>query len=163
MPPRGAGGGPGCGVPGAWFAGEGRLMAFPKISYLIPSCDGCGLAWSFFDPACAEGIPPHFASRAAAVEQLPRDYGWQVRPCRLGRPLMACRTCAAAGGIPSGAVRGVLPGAPGWGPRRGALGPVGPPLPPGPGPRHPESLTVELPAGDEELLAAIEDEDFGEP
>ena len=42
-------------------------MAFRKISYLIPSCDGCGLAWSFNDPACADGIPPHFASRAAAL------------------------------------------------------------------------------------------------
>jgi hypothetical protein len=42
-------------------------MAFRKISYLIPSCDGCGLAWSFFDPACADGIPPHFTCRAAAL------------------------------------------------------------------------------------------------
>jgi hypothetical protein len=46
-------------------------MAFRKVSYLIPSCDGCGLAWSFRDPACADGVPPHFASRAAALEQLP--------------------------------------------------------------------------------------------
>ena len=30
-------------------------MAFRKISYLIPSCDGCGLARSFCDPACGEG------------------------------------------------------------------------------------------------------------
>jgi len=55
-------------------------MAFRKISYLVPACDGCGLAWSFSDPACAEGIPPHFASRVAAPEQLPADYGWQVSP-----------------------------------------------------------------------------------
>ena len=60
-------------------------MAFRKISYLIPSCDGCGLAWSFGDPACADGIPPHFATRTAALGQLPADYGWQVRPRRLGR------------------------------------------------------------------------------
>lgn len=89
-------------------------MAFRRISYLIPSCDGCGLAWSFFDPACAEGIPPHFASRAAALEQLPGDYGCQVRPCRLGRPLMACRTCAAAGVIPAGAFRRWLLVMAGW-------------------------------------------------
>ena len=50
---------------------EGRVMGFRKISYLIPSCDGCGLAWSFGDPACAEGIPPHFASRAAALASWP--------------------------------------------------------------------------------------------
>ena len=42
-------------------------MAFRKIYYLIPACDGCGLAWSFFDPACTDGIPPHFAGRAAAL------------------------------------------------------------------------------------------------
>jgi hypothetical protein len=137
-------------------------MAFRKISYLIPSCDGCGLAWSFFDPACAEGIPPHFASRAAALEQLPRGYGWQVRSCRLGGPLMACRTCAAAGVIPAGAVRGLLLVAAGWVRRLVPFGPLRRPLPPAPGPRHPESLTAELPPDDEELLAAIEDENFGE-
>ena len=90
-------------------------MAFRKISYLIPACDGCGLAWSFSDPACAEGIPPHFATRAAALEQLPGDYGWQVSPRRLGRPLMACRTCSAAGVIPAGTARGCC-----WRPRAGS-------------------------------------------
>jgi hypothetical protein len=137
-------------------------MGFRKISYLNPSCDGCGLAWSFFDPACADGIPPRFASRAAALEQLSRDYGWQVRLCRFGRPLMACRTCAAAGVIPAGTVRGLLLVATGWVRRLVPFGPVRRPLPPDPGPRHPESLTAELPAEDEELLAAIEDENFGE-
>jgi hypothetical protein len=138
-------------------------MAFRKISYLIPSCDGCGLAWSFFDSACADGIPPHFACRAAALEQLPRDYGWQVRPRRLGRPLMACRTCAAAGVIPAGAFRGWLLAASGWVRRVVPFGPVRRALPARPGPGHPESLTAELPAEDEELLAAIEDENFPEP
>ena len=137
-------------------------MAFRKISYLIPSCDGCGLAWSFFDPACAEGIPPHFAGRAAALEQLPRDYGWQVSPRRLGRPVMACRRCAAAGVIPAGALRCWLLVAAGWVRRLVPFGPVRRPLPPGPGPQHPESLTAHLLAEDEELLAAIEDENFGE-
>jgi hypothetical protein len=136
-------------------------MAFRKISYLIPSCDGCGLAWSFFDPACAGGIPPHFASRAAALEQLPRAYGWQVRSCRLGRPLMACRTCGCRGD-PGGGVPGVAAGRGGRGAAAGAVRPGPPPLPPGPGPRHPESLTAQLPAEDEELLAAIEDENFPE-
>jgi hypothetical protein len=56
-------------------------MGFRKISYLIPSCDGCGLAWSFGDPACAEGIPPHFASRAAALAQVPGTR--QSRSCGL--------------------------------------------------------------------------------
>ena len=137
-------------------------MAFHRISYLIPSCDGCGLAWSFFDLACAEGIPPHFASRAAALERLPRDYGWQVRPRRLGRPVMACRTCAAAGVIPAGAFRRWLLVMTGWVRRLVPFGPVCRPLPPRPGLRHPESLTAQLPAEDEELLAAIEDENFGE-
>jgi hypothetical protein len=138
-------------------------MAFRKISYLILSCDGCGLAWSFFDPACVAGIPPHFACRGAALEQLPRDYGWQVRPRRVGRPLMACRSCAAAGVIPAGAFRCWLLAASGWVRRVVPFGPVRRPLPPRPGPGHPESLTAELPLEDEELLAAIEDENFPEP
>jgi len=138
-------------------------MAFRKISYLIPSCDGCGLAWSFFDPACADGIPPHFACRTAALEQLARDYGWQVRPRRLGRPLMACRTCAAAGVVPAGVLRGWLVAVSGWVRRVVPFGPVRRRLPVRPGPGHPESLTAELPAEDEELLAAIEDENFPEP
>ena len=61
-------------------------MAFRKMSYLIPACDGCGLAWAFGDPACADGIPPHFASRVAAFEQLPADYSWQVRTRRTSPP-----------------------------------------------------------------------------
>ncbi len=137
-------------------------MAFRTVSYLIPSCDGCGLAWSFFDPACADGIPPHFADRAAALERLPRGYGWQVRPRRFGRPLMACRTCAAAGVIPDGAFGGLLLAAAGWVRRLVPFGPVRRPLPPGPGPGHPESLAAVLPPEEEDLLAAIEDENFGE-
>jgi hypothetical protein len=46
-------------------------MAFRKVSHLIPARDGYGLARSFRDPACAQGIPPHFASRTAALTQLP--------------------------------------------------------------------------------------------
>lgn len=118
-------------------------MAFRKVSYPIPACDGCALAWSFLDPACADGIPPRFADRGAVLEQLPRDYGWQVRSFPFGCPLMACRTCAAAGIIPAGPVRQ--------------------PLPPRPGRGHPESLAAELLPEDEELLAAIEDENFPEP
>jgi hypothetical protein len=137
-------------------------MAFRKVSYLIPSCDGCGLAWSFFDPACSDGIPPHFADRAAALQQLPRDYGWQVRSCRFGLRLMACRACAAAGVIPAGTFRALLLAAAGWVRRLVPFGPVRRPLPPGPGRSHPESLTAGLPPADEELLAAIEDENFGE-
>ena len=135
--PCGAGRRPGCGIPAAWPTGEGCLMAFRKISYLIPACDGCGLAWSFSDPACAEGIPPHFATRAAALEQLPGDYGWQVSPRRLGRPLMACRTCSAAGVIPAGTARGVLLAAAGWIRRVVAFGPVPPTAAGGPRTRAP--------------------------
>jgi hypothetical protein len=135
-------------------------MAFRKVSYLVPSCDGCGLAWSFFDPACADGIPPHFADRGAALEQLRCDYGWQVRSRRLGHPLMACRACAAAGVIPAGALRGWLLAVAGWVRRLVPFGPVRRPLPPGPGPLHPESLTADLPPEDEDLLAAIENENF---
>jgi hypothetical protein len=137
-------------------------MAFRKVTYLIPSCDGCGLAWSFGDPACVEGIPPHFVSRAAGLRQLPTDYGWQVRSRGLGRPLMACRRCAAAGVIPAGALRGWLLTTAGWLRRLVPFGPVRRPLPSAPGLRHPESLTAELPPEDEELLAAIEDENFPE-
>jgi hypothetical protein len=138
-------------------------MAFRKVTYLIPSCDGCGLAWSFGDPACAEGIPPHFASRAAGLQQLPANYGWQMRPRRLGRPLMACRRCAAAGILPDSAGKAWLLALAGWVRRLVPFGPVHRPLPPGPGPGHPESLTAQLPVKDEELLAAIEDENFPEP
>jgi hypothetical protein len=31
-------------------------MAFRKISYLIPSCDGCGLAWSFSTQPAPRGF-----------------------------------------------------------------------------------------------------------
>jgi hypothetical protein len=108
------------------------------------------------------GIPPHFTCRAAALEQLPRDYGWQVRPRRLGRPLMACRRCTTAGVIPTGEFRGWLLAASGSVRRVVPFGPVRRPLPPRPGPGHPESLTTELRPEDEELLAAIEDENFPE-
>ena len=137
-------------------------MAFRKISYLIPSCDGCGLAWSFGDPACAEGIPPHFASRAAALAQLAADYGWQIRPRRLGRPLMACRRCAAAGVIPAGAGRAWLLAAAGR--IRGLVpfGPVRRSMPVGLAPGHPESVTAALPAEQEDLLAALDAENFGD-
>ena len=137
-------------------------MAFRKISYLIPACDGCGLAWSFFDPACTDGIPPHFAGRAAALEQLPRDYGWQIKALRFGPRLMACRACAAAGVIPARAFRGWLLAMAGCVRRFVPFGPVRRRLAPGPGPGHPESLTAELPPEDVELLAAIEDENFPE-
>jgi hypothetical protein len=135
-------------------------MAFRKVSYLIPSCDGCGLAWSYFDPACADGIPPHLADRGTALEQLRRDYLGQVRSRGLGRPLMACRTCAAAGVIPAGSFRGLRLDVAGWVRRLLPFGPVRRPLPPGPGPGDPESLTAELPPDDDELLAALEDENF---
>jgi hypothetical protein len=137
-------------------------MAFRKVTYLIPSCDGCGLAWSFGDPGCADGIPPHFASRAAGLRQLPADYGWQVLFCPPGRPLMACRRCAAAGILTDSASRAWLLAAVGWLRRLAPFGPVRRRLPPGPGPGHPESLTADLPPEDEELLAAIEDENFPE-
>jgi hypothetical protein len=75
-------------------------MAFRKIAYPFPSCDGCGLARSFRDPACPDGIPPHSADTDTALGQLSARYGWQIQPQRRGRPLMACRRCAAAGIIP---------------------------------------------------------------
>jgi hypothetical protein len=135
-------------------------MAFRKVSYLIPSCDGCGLAWSFGDPACADGIPPHFTSTAAALSQLSADYGWQVVPRRLGRPLMACRRCAAAGVIPATPGRRWLLAIAGWARRFVPFGPVSraaaADLPAG----HPESAIAALPPDQEDLLAAIDDEFF---
>jgi hypothetical protein len=68
----------------------------------------------------------------------------------------------AAGVIPTGAFRGWLLAAAGWVRRVVPFGPVRRPPPPRPGPGHPESLTAELPPEDEELLAAIEDENFPE-
>ncbi len=135
-------------------------MAFRKISYLIPACDGCGLAWSFGDSACADGVPPHFASRAVALEQLAADYGWQVRTRRLGRPLMACRRCTAAAVIPESAIRGWLMVLAGWVRCFVPFGPVRRPMHAGLVPGHPESLTKVLPPEQEDLLAAIDDEIF---
>jgi hypothetical protein len=137
-------------------------MAFRRISYLIPSCDGCGLAWSFSDPECAEGIPPHFASRVAALGQLPADYGWQISSRRLGRPLMACRRCAAAGAIPATAGRPWLLAAY-WVRRLVAFGPIRHPVSAGLAAGHPESMTAGLPAEQEELLAALDAEIFPDP
>jgi hypothetical protein len=135
-------------------------MTFRKISYLIPSCDGCGLAWSFYDPACGEGIPPHFVSRAAALAQLEADYGWQiVRLCRVW-PLMACRRCAAAGVIPATLGRRWLLAVAGWVRRYVPFGAVLRRMPAGIGPEHPESVEAVLPPEQEALLAEIDDELF---
>jgi len=73
---------------------------------------------------------------------------------------MACRTCAAAGVIPSGAFRGWRLAAAGWIRRVVAFGPFRRPLPAGLAQGHPESLTAELPPEQEDLLAAIDDELF---
>ena len=135
-------------------------MAFRVIAYVIPSCDGCGLAWSFIDPACPEGIPPHFTSRAAALAELPVRYGWRVQPRRWGRPLMACRRCAAAGVLPTGAGRRWLLAVAGWIRRYVPFGPVLRKMPPEPPADHPESMTALLPTDEEDLLAAIDDELF---
>jgi hypothetical protein len=135
-------------------------MAFRKISYLIPSCDGCGLAWSFRDPACAEGIPPHFATRAAALEQLPAGYGWQVRPLWPHRPLMVCRQCVAAGISPDSAAQAWLLLLASWVRRVVPFGPVCRATPTVPAAGHPESVTAVLSADQEELLAALDDELF---
>jgi hypothetical protein len=136
-------------------------VAFRKISYPIPSCDSCGLAWSFGDPACTEGILPHFASRAAAVAQLPADYGWRVTRLRLSPRLMACRRCVAAGVIPAGAGRVWLLAA-GRMRRLVPPGPVRRPVPAGLGPGHPESMTTVLPAEQERLLTELDAETFPE-
>ena len=135
-------------------------MAVRKISYLIPSCDGCGLAWSFRDPACAEGIPPHFATRAAALEQLPADYGWQVWPLWPHRPLMVCRQCGSAGVIPDSAAQAWLLVLAGWVRRVVPFGPVCRVTSRVPAAGHPESVTAVLPSDQEDLLAALDDELF---
>jgi hypothetical protein len=135
-------------------------MAFRKVSYRIPSCDGCGLAWSFRDPACVEGIPPHFASRAAALEQLPVGCGWQIQRLGLGGRLMVCRQCVSAGVIPDSAARVWLLVLAGWVRRVVPFGPVCRDTPTVPAAGHPESVTAALPVDQEELLAALDDELF---
>jgi hypothetical protein len=137
-------------------------MAFRKISYLIASCDGCGLAWSFGDPACVEGIPPHFTSRAAAVTHLTTDYGWQVNRLRFCPRLMVCRRCATAGVIPATAGRAWLMAAAGRIRRYVPLGPVRRPMPAGLGPGHPESINAVLPPDEEGLLTVLDAEIFPE-
>jgi hypothetical protein len=135
-------------------------MAFRKIAYLIPSCDSCGLAWSFGDPACEDGIPPHFASRAAAVAQLPSGYGWQITRIGMSPQLMACRRCAAARALPATAGRAWLLAAAGRIRRVVPFGRIRPPLRPGLGPGHPESMTTALPAEQEGLLMELDPEIF---
>jgi hypothetical protein len=135
-------------------------MAFRKISYLIPSCDSCGLAWSFGDPACADGIPPHFVGRGAALVQLERDYGWQVVRLRLGLVLMVCERCAGAGVIPATASRMWLLVVAGWVRRYVPFGAVLRRMPASMGPGHPESMDAVLPPAQEALLAEIDDELF---
>lgn len=137
-------------------------MAFRKISYLIPSCDSCGLAWSFGDLACEEGIPPHFATRAAALTQLPADYGWQIARTRMGLRLMACRRCAAAGGIPATAGRAWLLVVAGRIRRLVPFGRVRAPIPPGLGTGHPESMAAALNAEQEGLLTVLDGEIFSD-
>ena len=134
-------------------------MAFRKISYLIPSCDGCGLAWPFYDPACAEGIPPHFASRAAALAQLEADYGWQIVRLPVG-PLMACRRCAVAGVIPATLGRRWLLAVTGWVRRFVPFGAILRRMPAGIVAGHPESMDAMLPPEQEGLLAEIDAELF---
>jgi hypothetical protein len=135
-------------------------MAFRKVSYLIPSCDGCGLAWSFRDPACVDGLPPHFASRVAALEQLPVGCGWQIQRLGLGGRLMACRQCVSGGVIPDSAVRAWLLVLAGWVRRVVPFGPVCRVTPTVPAAGHPESVTEALPVDQEERLAAMDDELF---
>jgi hypothetical protein len=135
-------------------------MAFRKIAYLIPTCDGCGLAWSFRDPACLGGIPPRFAGIATALGQLPTRYGWQIQPRGWKRPLMACRGCAAAGIIPRTPDRAWLMAMTGWIRCFVPFGPVCRPTPALPAAGHPESMITELPAEQEDLLAALDDELF---
>jgi hypothetical protein len=138
-------------------------VAFRKISYLIPSCDGCGLAWSFGNPACEDGIPPHFASRTAALAQLPADYGWQVRSRRRGRPLMVCYRCTGAGVIPASPWWAWMLAAAGWLRRFIPAGSVRHALPPELVAGHPESMTAALPLAQEHLLAALDAETFPDP
>ena len=135
-------------------------MAFRKISYLIPSCDGCGLAWSFYDLACAEGIPPHFASRAAALAQLEADYGWRIVRLPVAGPLMACRRCAAAGVIPATLGRRWLLAVTGWVRRFVPFGAILRRMPAGIVAGHPESMEAVLPPEQEGLLAEIDAELF---
>ena len=135
-------------------------MAFRTIACLIPSCDGCGLARSFRDPACPDGTPPHFADSATALGQLSARYGSRIQPQRRGRPLMACRRCAAAGIIPGTPGRAWLLAVTGWIRRLVPSGPICRPAPALPAAGHRESMTVELPAEQEGLLGALDDDFF---
>ena len=132
-------------------------MGFRKVSYLIPACDGCGLAWSFGDPECADNIPPHYACRAAAWDQLPADYGWQIIPRRLGYPLMTCRRCSATGPVTGAASTGRLLAAARWVRHLMSVSAdCSPPTALAPG--HPESMTALLPPDLEHLLAVLDAE-----
>jgi len=137
------------------------MMPFRKVSYLIPSCDGCGLAWSFGDPGCVDGIPPHFTSKAAAIAELPAKYGWQIARLGADRLLMVCRRCCATGVIPESRARLWLLAVAGAIRRWVPFGPVRPLLSRGLMPGHPESL-ARLSAEEEELLAAMDAEVFPE-
>jgi hypothetical protein len=135
-------------------------MGFRRVSYLIPCCDGCGLAWSFADPACPDGIPPHYASRVEALAGLPARYGWRVTSRRTGWPAMTCRRCAAAGVRPEPFLRGWLTAGAAWARRLVPSGPVLRPFGPDLAPGHPESAGTALPPEQQDLLAALDDDLF---
>jgi hypothetical protein len=109
------------------------------------------------DTYCRRSVGEGF-DRFVALEQFPRDVGWQVPSCLFGRPLMGCQPCAAPGRDPGW---GVSAAAAGYGGRARQVLPFGLTrrlLPPGPVSGPSESLTAELPPEDEEFLAATEDE-----
>src|SRR5262245_45573263 len=135
-------------------------MAFRKISYLIPSCDGCGLAWSFGNPACADGIPPHFARRGDGLVQLERDYGWQIVRLPVGLRRMPRRRAPAGGGTPPTPPRRWLLAATGGVRRYVLFGPAVRRVPGGIVAGHPESMDAVLPPEQEDLLAEIDAELF---
>jgi hypothetical protein len=135
-------------------------MALRKIACLIPSCNSRSPAWTFRDPACPDGSPPHLAGTATALGQLPIRHGWQIQPRRRGRRLTACRRCAAAGiirGTPgrtwlltvTGCIRRFVP-----------VGPICRPTPALPTAGQRGLITAELLAEREGLLGALDDEFF---
>jgi hypothetical protein len=109
------------------------------------------------DTHCRQSVGEGF-ERFAALEQFPRDVGWQVPSCLFGRPLMGCHPCAAPGPDPGWGVPAAAAGCGGQAWRVVPFGLTRRLLPPALLPGLSELLTAELPPEDEELQAATEDE-----
>lgn len=130
-------------------------MALEKTTYVVAVCDSCGPDW--WDDGETD-YAPLFITAQAARQNLAANYEWRITRQIDGRLRMICSACANAEdcdryGHDWGAntARSTVC-------RRCSYFPHADNPPAG----HPESMTAELPADQEEALAALDAELFPE-